>query len=259
MESARRRRRRTRAPCSWRPRLPSSSMTARIRSLPATNPRRSPANSTEIVPGTICQKLPIAMQPAMSVDPIPVPKTRVRRRCRCASRCRRRRSPARSSLPRRARCARSRRDPGRRTSRLVLGPSSFSVFCSSAERVSLAGMKWSATRTIFSGSKTRSPIFASSRAGERPAEIVRHDDVAAHHREVAGREVVGLRVREQDLLGERVSHQPARTGCVSRNATTASPNSAVVALPPRSGVGTSRRAASTASSSNCASEGRPRP
>ena len=56
------------------PPTPISAIRARMRSLPATNPRFSPASSTTIVPGTICQNVPIAMQPAMSVAPIPVPK-----------------------------------------------------------------------------------------------------------------------------------------------------------------------------------------
>ena len=45
-----------------------------MRSLPVTNAPFAPANSTSIVPGTICQKLPSAIAPAMSVAPRPVPK-----------------------------------------------------------------------------------------------------------------------------------------------------------------------------------------
>ena len=51
-------RRRTRARSSSPPPTPISPMTARIRSLPATNGRFSPVNSTWIVAGTACQNSP---------------------------------------------------------------------------------------------------------------------------------------------------------------------------------------------------------
>ena len=55
------------------PATPISAITARIRSLPVTKRRFSPVNSTLIVPGTACQKLPEARHAAMSVEPSPVP------------------------------------------------------------------------------------------------------------------------------------------------------------------------------------------
>ena len=75
----------------------------------------------------------------------------------------------RSSPPRRAACARSRRAPGRRTSRPAPRDHSFSRRCSSAERASFAGMKWSATITTFAGSKTSAtPIFSICRNATGP-------------------------------------------------------------------------------------------
>jgi hypothetical protein len=55
------------------PATPIRAITARIRSLPVTNRCFLPVNSTRIVPGTACQKVPEARQAAMSVDPSPVP------------------------------------------------------------------------------------------------------------------------------------------------------------------------------------------
>ena len=42
---------------------------------------------------------------------------------------------------------------------------------------------------------------------DRPADVVRHHDVAAHHHDVPGLHIVGVAVREQDLLSERVRHR----------------------------------------------------
>src|SRR5262249_11545822 len=111
--------------------------------------------------------------------------------------------------------------------------------------------------------------------GVRATEVVRHDDVAAHHHEVAGYNVVGVRVGEEDLLGERATHghvpvpgtRTGPSGPLSRclapvdasTSTSASPNSLVVALPPRSGVETDASVSSTASSRSCASSGRSSP
>ena len=41
---------------------------------------------------------------------------------------------------------------------------------------------------------------------DRARDVVRHHDVAAHHDQVADGDLVGVTVREQDLLSERVRH-----------------------------------------------------
>ncbi len=53
------------------PRIP---MTSRMRSLPPTNSGSSPVISTLMEGGTLNQVSPMAMAPAMSVEPMPVAK-----------------------------------------------------------------------------------------------------------------------------------------------------------------------------------------
>ena len=82
-----------------------------------------------------------------------------------------------------------------------------SSFCSSAERVSLAGTKWSGTTTTLAGSNTRVGAHLLHRPERhRSGDVVRHHDVTADHDDVPGGDLVHVRVCEQDLLGERVRH-----------------------------------------------------
>ena len=64
------------------------------------------------------------------------------------------------------------------------------------------------------GSKTRSPILTSSRAACGPPRSLAMTTSQRTITKSPGARSSASAVGEQDLLGERVSHQPARTGCV---------------------------------------------
>ena len=243
-----RRRRRTRARRSCAPPTPISPMTARIRSLPVTNRRFSPVNSTRIVDGTACQNSPSARQAAMSVDPRPVPKAP---RAPYVQVCE---SPPAITVPG--------TNPALLAQQRVLDAAASLVVERHALRIRpllqppLQLRRARVLRRARSGPRpsrrlaVEDPLHAHplERAErDRAADVVRHDDVAAHHHHVARRDVVGVGVREQDLLSERVPQRappgarrprrPRRRRRTSRRCRTGSPRAppGCGRRPPRAG------------------------
>ena len=187
------------------PPTPISASTARMRSLPVTNRPFSPVKVTRIVAGTACQNSPSARQAAMSVEPEPGaerPECPVRARVRVA-----------------AGDHRARHDPALLAQERVLDAAAALAVerhALSVRPVLEALLQLGRARVLrghevvgdhHHAVRVEDPLDAhplERSKGDRPADVVRHHEIAAEHDDVAGTHVGGVGVSEDDLLSQRV-------------------------------------------------------
>ena len=204
-ERLRARDRRTRARRSSRRRRRSAPMTARITSLPVTKRPGRPVSSTRIVSGTACQNEPSARHEAMSVEPSPVPNAP--------------RAPYVQVWESPPAIDRAGHDPALLAEERVLDAAAALAVERDAlllrpplqARLQLGRPHVLRGHEVVGDHDDRGRVEDALGAHllhrperDGPGDVVRHDDVAADHDDVAGPHIVRVAVREQDLLSERV-------------------------------------------------------